>query len=294
MNVGVQLPEIERRVRWIEIKAMARLIEESGLDSIWVGDHLLYQTPEGWRGPWDTFTTMAALAEATDTVAIGPLVAATPFHNPAVLARQAAALDEISGGRFILGLGSGWNRTEFDAFGFVFEDRASRFEEAFTVIRTLLREGAIDFHGTYYHFPNCVIDPLGPTAGGPPLLIGSTGRRMLAATLPHVQQWNAWYASYDNDPAKVPALLSQIDEACRTVRRDPDTVAKTLAMLWHFELNPVRRDAAHRLSDRRAKEQALTALDEAGVATVQLVLDPITLDTIAQTADIVGGWRAQG
>ncbi|CAN5883722.1 hypothetical protein BH23ACT5_BH23ACT5_20150 [soil metagenome] len=291
MKVGVQLPEIERRVSWTEMRAMARVAEEGGLDSIWVGDHLLYRVDDGPRGPWDTFTTMAALAAVTDRVEIGPLVAATAFHNPAVLARQASALDEISEGRFILGLGSGWNRVEFDAYGFGFDDRTARFEEAFTVVHTLLQDGEIDFHGVYYDFPDCVVDPRGPTSGGPPLLIGSTGPRMLAATLPHVQLWNAWYSAYGNDPARVPNLLSDIDAACLSAGRAPGEIGKTLAMLWHFETSPVRRDADHRILDRHEKHQALASLHAAGVAGVQLVLDPITLDTIAQAAEIVRAWK---
>ena len=293
MKVGVQLPEVERRVPWPEMWAMARLVEDGGLDSIWVGEHLLYDTDAGRRGPWEAWTTMAALAAVTDRVQIGPLVAATSFHNPAMLAKQAATLDEISDGRFVLGLGAGWNRTEFDAFGFSHDHRVGRFEEAFTIIRTLLSHGDIDFHGRFYDLPDCTIDPLGPTKGGPPLLIGSTGRRMLALTLPHVAMWNAWYSAYDNDPARVPGLLATIDEACLAAGRGPGEVAKTLAMLFQFESQPVTRDAAHRISGRGPMIEALAGLEAAGVDTVQLVLDPITLDTIEEVADVVREWQAR-
>jgi len=273
---------------------MARLVEDGGLDSIWVGEHLLYDTDDGLRGPWDAFSVLTAIAAITERVQIAPLVAATSFHHPALLAKRAATLDEISGGRFILGLGSGWNRTEFDAYGFPYDNRTSRFEEAFTIIRTLLTDGAIDFHGTYFDLPNCVLDPLGPTKGGPPLLIGSTGPRTLAATLPHVQLWNAWYTEYGNDPTRAPHLLARIDEACIAANRDPATLAKTLAMLWHFEPEPVTRTADHRIIGRDAMLQALITLEAAGVATVQLVLDPITFDTIEQVADIVREWQTGG
>ncbi len=294
MRVGIQLPEVERRVTWPELWAMARLVEDGGLDSIWVGEHLLYDTDEGPRGPWDAFSVLTAIAAITERVQIAPLVAATSFHHPALLAKRAATLDEISGGRFILGLGSGWNRTEFDAYGFPYDNRTSRFEEAFTIIRTLLSDGAIDFHGTYFDLPNCVLDPLGPTTGGPPLLIGSTGPRTLAATLPHVQLWNAWYTGYGNDPALAPQLLARIDEACRSAGRDPVTLAKTLAMLWSFEPDPVTRHTDHRITGPGAMLDSLVALEAAGVATVQLVLDPITLDTIEQVAEIVRAWQSAG
>ena len=148
IGVGVQLPEVEREVRWPELRAIARTAEQAGFDSIWVGDHLLYRYASGEaRGPWEAWTTLAALAEATERVALGPLVAATAFHAPFMLAKQAATVDEISGGRLVLGLGAGWNDTEFEALGAPFDHRISRFEESFTVVRTLLAEGAIDFDG---------------------------------------------------------------------------------------------------------------------------------------------------
>ena len=98
-------------------------------------------------GPWEAWALLAALAAATSRIELGPLVACTAFHNPAVLAKRADTIDEISGGRFILGLGAGWNETEFRAFGIPFDHRIARFEEAFTIIRGLLRDGAIDFDG---------------------------------------------------------------------------------------------------------------------------------------------------
>src|SRR5438445_6765846 len=117
VRIGVQLPEVERVVRWEEVATMAHAAEESGFGSVWLGDHLLYR-PEGQtvRGPWDAWTQLAALAAVTNRVALGPLVAAAAFHAPGILARMAASVDEISGGRFILGIGAGWNEPEFRAF----------------------------------------------------------------------------------------------------------------------------------------------------------------------------------
>src|SRR3954466_12766151 len=144
-RVGVQLPEVERRVGWAELISMARTAEAVGFDSLWLGDHLLYDPPDGsTRGPWEVWTSLAALAAVTERVEIGPLVASTSFHPPAMLAKQAATVDAISGGRLILGLGAGWNEREYRAFGFPFDHRVSRFEEAFTIVRGLLREGRMD------------------------------------------------------------------------------------------------------------------------------------------------------
>ena len=138
-RIGIQLPEVERDVPWPEYLAMARAAEEAGFDSIWLGDHLLYRDEgEPERGPWEVWTLLGALAAVTERVELGPLVACTAFHPPGLIARMAAALAEVSGGRFVLGLGAGWNADEFRAFGIPFDHRVSRFEESFTIIRRLL------------------------------------------------------------------------------------------------------------------------------------------------------------
>ena len=145
---------------------------------------------------------MAAIAAVTSRIEFGPLVACTDFHNPALLAKQAGTIDEISGGRFILGLGAGWNETEFRAFGFPFDHRIDRFEEAFTIIRTLLREGAIDFDGRFYQARDCELLPRGPRPGGPPLMIGSKGSADAAHHPAHVQSWNVWFPDTGNSPVR--------------------------------------------------------------------------------------------
>ena len=232
LRVGIQLPEVEREVRWPEVVSMARRADDAGFDAVWFGEHLLYRFADGTsRGPWEAWSMLAAIAAATTTIRLGPLVACTAFHNPAVLAKQADTLDEISGGRFVLGLGAGWNETEFRAFGIPFDHRIDRFEEAFTIIRTLLQEGAIDFQGSYYSARDCELRPRGPTPGGPPLLIGSTGERMLSITAPHVDAWNAWYADTNNSPDGVAGLRERVDAACRTAGRDPAEIDRTVAVL---------------------------------------------------------------
>src|SRR6267143_2328074 len=160
VRVGIQLPEVERDVRWPEVAAIARAAEESKFDSIWVGDHLLYRgggRPE--RGPWDAWTQLAALAAITTRVRLGPLVAATAFHAPGAIARMAASIDEISGGRFTLGLGAGWNEPEFRAFGFPFDRTVSRFGESFDIVRRLLAGEHVTFDGEFQHVDDAVILP---------------------------------------------------------------------------------------------------------------------------------------
>src|SRR4249919_4156417 len=155
-KVGVQLPEVERFVPWPEYLDLARRAESVGLDSVWLGDHLLYDLKDGsTRGPYEAWTTLASIAAVTERVELGPLVASTSFHAPAMLAKQAATVDAISGGRLLLGLGAGWNEREYRAFGFPYDRRVSRFAEAFTIVRTLLADGEIDFTGEFYRVENC-------------------------------------------------------------------------------------------------------------------------------------------
>src|SRR6059058_5476853 len=157
MRIGVQLPEVERVVRRDELAAMARAAEECGFDSVWVGDHLLYRDPV--RGPWDCWATLAWLAGITERVELGPLVACTAFHPPGILARMCAAVDELSGGRFVAALGAGWNQTEFAAFGLPFDNHVSRFEEAFEIVRRLLAGERVTFEGRFHSVRDAVLLP---------------------------------------------------------------------------------------------------------------------------------------
>ena len=296
LKVGVQLPEVEREVRWPEYVALARRAESLGYDSIWVGDHLLYRRPGDPepRGPWECWSMLAALAAATERVELGPLVASTSFHAPAMLAKKAATVDDISGGRLILGLGAGWNETEYAAFGFPFDHRISRFEEAFTIIRTLLRDGAIDFEGRYYTARDCEIRPRGPRAGGPPILLGSTGERMLAIAAPYIDAWNAWYVDVGNRPAGVGPLREKVDAAALAAGRDPAAIERTVAVLvrltggrgrvqgdFRIEPTPPLAGPPETIADE------LRAFAREGIGHVQLVLDPITLASLEEFAPVL-------
>ena len=288
LAVGIQLPEVEWEIPFPELLRMAKTAEDVGFDSLWLGDHLLYDLAVGPRGPWEVWTSLAAIAASTRRILLGPLVASTSFHAPAMLAKQAATVDAISGGRLILGLGAGWNRREYDAFGFAYDMRVSRFEEAFTILRTLLAEGSVDFHGSFYEADNCVLHPRGParaTHHGPPLMVGSTKPRMLSITLPYVQQWNEWWTNYGNTPEGFAALKQRVDEAITAIGRRPADVEATCAVYIQLPSGEGRsmgsakgaeplRGTARELADQ------LRAFARAGASHVQLVVDPITNDSI--------------
>ena len=291
LRVGVQLPEIERPVRWPELAAMIRRIEELGFDSVWTGDHFLYHLADGTAAaPWDAWSVLAAAAAITSRVTLGPLVTPIGFYNPAVLAKKAATVDEISGGRLVLGLGSGWNEVEFRGYGVPFDHRVSRFEEAFTIVRTLLQEGEIDFEGEYFSARDCQLVPRS-RPGGPPIMVGSVGERMLRICLPYVSAWNVWHTDTGNSPAGVAALRDRVARACVEVGRDPATVEATVAVMVAMPGARGRRQGDYSAVESKPLSGSpetiaaeLRAYARAGVAEVQLVVDPITIESLEALA----------
>jgi alkanesulfonate monooxygenase SsuD/methylene tetrahydromethanopterin reductase-like flavin-dependent oxidoreductase (luciferase family) len=287
-KIGVQLPEVERFVPWPEYLDLARRAEAVGFDSIWLGDHLVYDLPDGTtRGPYEAWTTLAAIAAVTERVELGPLVASTSFHAPAMLAKQAATVDAISRGRLVVALGAGWNRREFDAFGFPYDRRVSRFEEALAIIVPLLREGRTTFHGQFYDVDDCVLDPRPVREGGPPIMLGSNSPRMLSIGLPVVDSWNVWWSIYDNSVERFAEVKAEVDTVMPQGRR----VAATAAVLVTLD------SGSGRLMGESYDDKVATVTPEnlgdhvrglahVGATHLQLVLDPITaesIDTIGAT-----------
>jgi alkanesulfonate monooxygenase SsuD/methylene tetrahydromethanopterin reductase-like flavin-dependent oxidoreductase (luciferase family) len=287
-RVGVQLPEVERFVPMAEYLDLARTAEAAGFDSVWVGDHLLYDLPDGTtRGPHEAWATLAAIAAVTERVELGPLVASTAFHAPALLAKQAATVDAISGGRLIVALGAGWNRREFDAFGFPYDRRVSRFAEALGIIAPLLRGERVTFHGEYYDVDDCLLDP--QPRGDLPLWLGSNSPRMLGIGLPVVDAWNVWWSVYGNSVEGFAEVKRDVD--ARTPEgRAPAATAAVLVTLggtgrvmgesYDAPVAPVTLDG---LSDH------VRGLAEAGAGHLQLVLDPITKESIEAVGEVLSG-----
>lgn len=237
MKIGfvIVLAPMGNAPRYEGIRQMAQLAEQRGFDSIWLYDHLLYRYPKlPTIGIWECWSMLAALAQATERVELGTLVVCNSFRNPAILAKMAETVDEISNGRLILGLGAGWNKPEYDAFGMPFGRIRDRFEEAVQIVRPLLREGRTSFHGKYYAVDDCEITPRGPRAGGIPILVGASGPRMMALTARYADMWNT---AYMGSAATFEPHLERFRTACKKVGRDPGSVGITaLANVWFREL----------------------------------------------------------
>jgi len=292
MRVGIQLPEVERVVRWPEVAAMARAAEDAGYDSIWLGDHHLYRgdgRPE--RGPWEAWTQLAALAALTSRVRLGPLVAATAFHPPGVIARMAASIDEISGGRFVLGIGAGWNQAEFSALGLPFDHLASRFAEAVEVVRRMLAGERVTLSGRFHAAEDAVLLP--PPRRRVPLMVGSNGPRVLAAALPHAQAWNAWYDWYGNTAAGFAELSARVDEICHRAGRDPREVERSACVLVAYGGESEREHAAPPVAPDRLADH-IADLARAGAHEAIIVVDPITERTVRDLAGRIGLAGASG
>ena len=296
MKLGIVLPEAEHDMAgdtagWSDYKAMAQMAEQIGLDSVWLCDHLLYRNPEAvldQQGAWECWSLLTGLAAVTERVELGSLVTPTSFRNPAVFAKQIDAIEEISGGRVILGLGAGWNEPEYMAFGLPFDRRVARFEEAFTIIRTLLQNGAIDFEGKYYTARDCELCPRGPRPGGPPLMIGSTGPRMLRISLPHVQMWNAWLWQGDDPTAEVPELRQLVDSACAGVGRDPADIERSITIVidpsgrHEVPISMTSKDIKPLTGSPEQIAAGLQGFADQGVGHLQFVLAPTTLGALEE------------
>lgn len=283
LKVGLMLPLIEgtmagRSASWADLRALAQRAESLGFDSLWAPDHLLFRLPgreDDPTGMWESWSVLSALAAATERITLGTYVAALGFRNPAVLAKAAATVDEISGGRFVLGVGAGWHEAEFRAFGVPFDHRVSRFEEAFTIVRSLLQDGVVDFEGTYHSARDCELRPR-PRPGGVPLLIGSNGPRVLRIALPYVQAWNS---DWTHLPDEIPPLRERVDAACRDVGRDPAAIERTAGVVLDLPIREPGRDG-------RASTRGATA---PGVDATR----PMS-GTVEEMAELLRGYEAQG
>lgn len=236
MKIGITLPQADgdpnAPLRYADTRAAALRAEEAGFDSVWIMDHLLFQG-EGQPhvGVWEGWTFLAALAEATTRVELGTLVTCTAFRNPALLAKMATAVDEISGGRLILGLGAGWHAPEFTAFGFPFDHLASRFAEAMRIIVPLLRDGEVNFRGVYERAVDCVNLPRGPRPGGIPILTGVQGPRLMALTAALADAWNtAWLGR----AAELAEKTAPMEAACADAGRDWGSLELTVGQIVTF------------------------------------------------------------
>jgi alkanesulfonate monooxygenase SsuD/methylene tetrahydromethanopterin reductase-like flavin-dependent oxidoreductase (luciferase family) len=294
MRIGIVLPIGERgdpprATPYSVMRDLAVQAENSGLDSIWIADHLFFEQPDGpTRGVWEAWTMLAALAEATKRVELGPLVLCTPFRNPGLLAWMANSLEEVSGGRLVLGMGAGWHEPEFRAFGFEFDRRVSLFEDSLGIVVPLLRSGAVDYDGQIVS-GHAQLTPRGPRPNGPPILIAGRKPRMMALTARWADRYNTvWYGR----PAeRFHEDRRNLELACADIGRDPAEIEVSAGVQVVGELVSEGSDATEGL--RGSPEQIAESLNEwreQGVAEVMCRIDPPTppmVERVARATDIL-------
>ena len=232
IRIGLNLPtwplQDGGHATWPEMRALARDMEALGVDTLWVPDHLQRSLPgRPLIGFWECWTILTAAAEATSRIEIGPFVACTGFRNPALLAKMADTLDEVSGGRVVLGLGSGVPARDdsWRAFGFPAERHVGRFAESVEVIARMLRETEVSFEGVHVRTDRAVISPRGPRPNGLPVWVAALGDRTaeVAARWGDAANINSALCA----TADVATIRATMARACEAVGRDPDTLVIT-------------------------------------------------------------------
>ncbi len=288
MRLGVIVPSMSDGSAptpgWPAMRSFATHAEAVGLDSLWVCDHLLFRFPERPEGAaHEVWTILSALAATTSRVELGQLVLCASFRNPGLTAKMAAAADEVSDGRLILGVGAGWHDPEYAAFGFPTDHRASRFDEALQIIAPLLRGERVTVDGRYHRTEDAVLLPA--PRRRVPILVAGRGPRMLALTARHADAWNtAWFGMPDG---QLDQRLADLRAALDAEGRDPATLRLTVGMEWDLG-RPDRIDGG----SADAMARAFEAYDRLGVDDLIISLDPATeamLDLVAEARAIWGG-----
>ena len=280
LKVGINLPTTEGAIagktpRWSDLFAFAERAEALGFDSLWVPDHLLVTWQEQTHGIWECWSLLAALAAVTHRVELGSLVSCTTFRNPALLAKMADTVDEISGGRLIVGLGAGWDGPEERAFDLKSDHRVDRFEEALQIIVPLLRTGRVDFAGKYYQARDCELRPRGPRPGGPSILVGAKSPRMLRLAATYADLWNVQGPL--RRPEETIPLRAAGDAACAEVGRDPSTLARSASVVVNVPVAQAQSGQQGRQPQPMSPEEVagtLRGYAREGLSHVQLWLVP--------------------
>jgi probable F420-dependent oxidoreductase len=207
-----------------EIVETAGLAEKLGLDSVWMSDHLMYTVPD--KGSLEAFASLSAIAVSTKKITIGTKVVCAPFRHPALIAKAGATLDIISGGRFILGVGAGWFKREFEAFGFPFEERASVTRESARIVKLLWEQSWVNYEGKFYKIRDGTCLPQPIQKPHPPIWIGSSGPYMLRLTAelgdgwvipnPTVDEYRQKLNAIRRHARKVGRKGEQIEAGCYT------------------------------------------------------------------------------
>ncbi len=275
--------------RWVEIRELALRAEAMGFDTVWVPDELLWRREEtGTHGWWECVAVTGAVAAATSRIKVGTWILSALHRNPAITAKAVETFDEISGGRYVFGLGSGHAGSQAHAFGLPEDHVVGRFEEAIEIIVPLLRNGRADFEGTFHAARDLEHRPVGPRPGGIPIMIGASGPRMLRLAARHADVWS-WYVEERSEFAEFAPRQAALEAACLEVGRDPASIGRSAGILVEPTgvtgaaevLAAPIRGSAEEIAD------GLRAFRAGGFTQVEILLWPRTLAALEAMAPVL-------
>jgi len=278
---------------WAGVRQEVLLAEKLGFDAVYVPDHLLYKGDDGSVGCWESVSFAAAIAANTSTIEIGHSMVNGPYRSAALVAKIAETLDEISGGRYILGLGAGNTPdSDYAAFGFASDHRYSRFAEAIEIIHGLLKDGSVDLDGHYHSAHEAELVLRGPRPQGPPIVIAAWGRKMMVLAARFADECNL----FSEKPQTVETfrpMIEQLEETCVEVGRDPKKMRRSVDMLVNVAGDPAGAEGIPaNMVTGSIEEIAGTMLDlqGLGVGEVHCYLGPRTIaarERLERAAELV-------
>jgi alkanesulfonate monooxygenase SsuD/methylene tetrahydromethanopterin reductase-like flavin-dependent oxidoreductase (luciferase family) len=297
LEIGIVLPLAQfgpdrQTARWMDLRAMANRAEEIGFDTIWTPDELLWR-PQGAadQGMWDGVSMAGAVAAVTSRSTVGTWVLSALHRNAGIIAKTAETLDEISGGRFIFGLGAGhvWPG-QAHAFGLPEDNVFGRFEESLEIIIPLLRGGHADFEGTWHAARDLPQQPVGPRPNGIPILIGGNGPRGQRAAARHADIYSCYIEERAHTDEAVPRLAS-LDAICAEIGRDPGSIGRSVGVLVR-PLDPAGKRADVISGSSTEIADAFRSFRDGGFTRLEIMFGPGTMHALDALAPVVEQLRA--
>lgn len=293
---GLVLPMFERPVdgvkpTWAEISAQAERAEELGFDTVWTADEIVWRFPD-WPGPrgwWECLTMTGAVVASTSTIQVGTWVMSALHRNPGMVVSAAETLDEISGGRFVLGLGAGHLGGGAKDFGYPPDKTVSRYAEALEIIVPLLRGESVTFKGEFHHADGAEVRPRGPRPGQVPLMLGGHSPRTMTLAATHADTWSA-FATTSSLPGAFGTMIEQLDRICEGINRDPASIGRSVGVFVEPGDAKLAEAIGFGVAIAGSTDQiteTIAGFADVGVTRVEIVPYPNTIDTLEQLAPVL-------
>jgi probable F420-dependent oxidoreductase len=292
MKIGVMLPVGDTEgpeggvPTWADVRAIALAVESNGLDSVWLADHFLYR-PGGddprTYGMHEAWTLLSAVAAVTERIELGTMVLCASFRDPGLTAKMAAALDVVSSGRLILGVGAGWHDPEYEAFGLPTDHRVGRFSEWLEIVVRLLRKENFSFEGKYHQVRDAEVVPA--PVREIPILVAARRPKMLELTAQWADAWNtAWFGAVDE---RVKERLAELKVATDASGRPEGAVARTVGIVVRDPDQPAIDEPSATAIDGTVEELAAALRDyrELGVDHLIAAVEPVTPRSVERLAE---------